>query len=172
MVRVGVAGCTSLVIASCTPSPTPTNPAAPSFEDASPSEAGTRAAPDATTPPAVGASVDAAVDANPERSVAIPPHADAGAHAAVLSIATSARPPAGGPAHEGEVCEAHSMAPLPEAPIHRPCAPGLVCCVPPHGAVMQVETAICRVPCKPTPPSAQPQVAGCSGNGCPWALVP
>jgi hypothetical protein len=59
-----------------------------------------------------------------------------------------------------------------EAPVHRPCASGLVCCVPPHGAAMYVETALCRVPCKPTLPSSPPGNSGCSNNGCPWAAVP
>jgi hypothetical protein len=37
---------------------------------------------------------------------------------------------------------------------------------------MRVETAVCTVPCKPTPRTDKPQVSGCSSNGCFWALVP
>jgi hypothetical protein len=132
--RAVATGYITVIIVSCTPRPSATNPE-PSLEGAS-SSAATRAGVD----PSVKSVDDAA-------------------------------PSASSPAREGEVCATYSTQ-QPDPTFQRPCAPGLVCCVPPHGAVMPTETARCRVPCKPTPPSDKPQIAGCSGNGCPFALVP
>jgi hypothetical protein len=76
------------------------------------------------------------------------------------------------PASVGEECRRTGSAPGSGSPFQRPCASGLVCCVPPHGAKMVVEVAFCRSPCVPTPPSKKPAGEGCGADGCPWALVP
>jgi hypothetical protein len=170
------AGCAALAIASCTPAPPPppTNPQAP-FEAGSPVEDATPVGRDAAIDALVDAWVAPAASARSGGSSATEVRADAGTRAQVVVAKTAdAGSPQSGPAREGEVCATYSYQPMPMSgpPLHRPCAPGLVCCVPPHGARMMVETAYCRVPCKPTPPSAQPQMAGCSGDGCPWAAVP
>lgn len=74
-----------------------------------------------------------------------------------------------GPAKLGEVCNQADHT-KPGNDFTRPCATGLVCCTPPHGAQMPIDYAFCRVPCKTTKPTPGAN-SGC-GNGCPWALVP
>jgi hypothetical protein len=117
-----------------------------------------------------------AVSCTPRPSAANPESSLDGAPSAAGTVeetgALTRAPDADSPAREGEVCATYSPTLQPDPTFQRPCVPGLVCCVPPHGAVMQIVWARCRAPCKPTPPSEKPQMAGCSSNGCPWALVP
>jgi hypothetical protein len=153
---------TTLFVAACAPPQSTVSPPAPL--DTPSSSAPTAAAVELPARSVVEASVEASL-------IATAPAHPVPDRAAVSRGAVDASPVASGPARAGEVCATYSTF-QPVAGTHRPCAAGLVCCVPPHGAVMQVETAVCMVPCKPTPPSGQPQVAGCSANGCPWALVP
>ncbi len=71
-------------------------------------------------------------------------------------------------AQAGEVCEEVGQLGVSEK--SKPCAPGLVCCRPPHGAPMPIEYSYCQVPCKKTAPKGGAQF-GCS-DGCPWANLP
>jgi hypothetical protein len=103
---------------------------------------------DAATRAVVDAPVAPTVDASPEASPATAPRADAAVQiASGAAIKTSSpRPAPSGAAHEGEMCATVEMPrPLAPPPFHRSCATGLVCCVPPHGAMMETETAYCRV---------------------------
>ena len=150
----------AILVASCAPSRSSSNVPSSNVAAANvPSATTTVAAEDAQSP-AIDASASAS-DASTAPFDAAPSAPDVGVDAAPK-----------GPAKVGEVCRKFGAAPGTSDDFERKCAPGLVCCVPPHGAVLAVSFAYCRAPCKPTKPTSTPMNAGCGNDGCPWALVP